>query len=194
MTFERLRFTRLEADKIVAQARERDNLKALDFDADLSTVTSAGLDQYRIVHFATPGLLNSQHPELSGIVLSLVDKQGRTQDGFLRAHDIYNLKLRADLVVLSACKTALGKDVKGEGIAGLTRGFMYAGAAGVVASLWDVKDDATAELMERFYRSMLRDGLRPADALRTAQVSMLKELRWEAPYYWAAFTLQGEWR
>ena len=194
MTFERLRFTREEADTIVAQAYERSSLKALDFDAGLATVTNSGLDQYRIVHFATHGLLNSQHPELSGIVLSLVDEQGRAQDGFLRAHDIYNLKLRADLVVLSACQTALGKEIKGEGLAGLTRGFMYAGAARVVASLWDVKDEATAELMKRFYRGMLREGLRPAEALRAAQISMWKEPRWAAPSHWAGFMLQGEWR
>jgi CHAT domain-containing protein len=150
--------------------------------------------QYRIVHFATHGLINSQHPELSGVVLSLVDEQGRPQDGFLRLHDVYNLKLGADMVVLSACRTALGKEMKGEGLMGLTRGFMYAGAARVVASLWDVKDEATAELMKRFYQRMFRDGLRPSAALRAAQVSMWKEKRWEAPYYWAAFTLQGEWR
>ncbi len=194
MTFERLRFTRQEADTIVAQARDRDSLKALDFAASRATVTTTDLDQYRIVHFATHSLLNSQHPELSGIVLSLVNEQGRPQDGFLRAHDIYNLKLGAELVVLSACQTALGKEIKGEGLAGLTRGFMYAGAERVVASLWDVKDEATAELMKRFYRGMLREGLRPAEALREAQISMWKEPRWGAPYYWAGFTLQGEWR
>ena len=194
MSFARLRFTRDEAEAILVQSRDRESLKALDFDAGLATVTNSGLDQYRIVHFATHGLLNSQHPELSGIVLSLVDEQGRAQDGFLRAHDIYNLKLRADLVVLSACQTALGKEIKGEGLAGLTRGFMYAGAARVVASLWDVKDEATAELMKRFYRGMLREGLRPAVALRAAQISMWKEPRWAAPSHWAGFMLQGEWR
>jgi len=194
MTFERLRFTREEAEAILVQARDRQSLKALDFDAGRATVINSGLDQYRIVHFATHGLLNSQHPELSGIVLSLVDEQGRAQDGFLRAHDIYNLKLRADLVVLSACQTALGKEVKGEGLAGLTRGFMYAGAARVVASLWDVKDEATSELMKQFYRGMLREGLRPAEALQEAQISMSKNPRWGAPYYWAGFVLQGEWR
>lgn len=192
--FERLRFTRQEAEAIVAQADGGKSLKALDFAASRATVMTGGLDRYRMVHFATHGILNNQHPELSGVVLSLVDEQGRPQDGFLRAHDIYNLKLRADLVVLSACQTALGKEIKGEGLVGLTRGFMYAGAARVVASLWDVKDEATAELMKRFYRGMLREGLRPAAALRAAQVSMWKEKRWEAPYYWAGFVLQGEWK
>ena len=146
------------------------------------------------MHFATHGWLDSQHPELSGIVLSMVDEQGQPQDGFLRAHEVFNLKLPAELVVLSACQTGLGKEVKGEGLVGLTRGFMYAGAPRVVVSLWSVNDEATAELMTRFYRGMLKEGLRPAKALQAAQVSMLKEKRYSAPFYWAAFTLQGEWR
>jgi len=96
-------------------------------------------------------------------------------------------------VVLSACRTALGPDVRGEGLVGLTRGFWYAGAPRVVASLWDVRDQATAELMRRFYRGLLKDGLRPAAALRAAQVSMRRQERWASPYYWAGFVLQGEW-
>ena len=128
------------------------------------------------------------------MVFSLVDERGQPQDGFLRAHEVYNLKLGADLVVLSGCQTALGKEAKGEGLLGLTRGFMYAGAPRVVASLWQVPDKATAELMRQFYKGMLADGLRPAAALRAAQVAMWKERRWAAPYYWAAFVLQGEWR
>ena len=194
MSFERLRFTRQEAETVVSLARDERSFKALDFAASRAMIEQAALDQYRIVHFATHGLLNSQHPELSGVVLSLVDERGRPQDGFLRAHEIYNLKLNADLVVLSACRTALGKEIKGEGLVGLTRGFMYAGAARVVASMWDVKDEATAELMKRFYQGMFKEGLRPAEALRAAQVSMWKEPRWNSPYYWAGFALQGEWK
>jgi len=193
-TFERLRYTRQEADSIMALASPGTGLEAVDFDASKATATGDSLSQYRIVHFATHGLINSRHPDLSGIVLSLVDEQGRPQDGFLRLHDVYNLKLGADLVVLSACRTALGKDVRGEGLVGLTRGFMYAGAPRVVASLWDVKDEATAELMKRFYEAMLRQRMAPAAALRAAQLSMMKEKRWAAPYYWAGFILQGEWR
>lgn len=192
--FERLHFTRREAEAIIEVSGARQSLKALDFDASRATVENGELDQYRIIHFATHGLLNSRHPELSGVVLSLVDEQGRSQDGFLRSHEIYNLKLNADLVVLSACRTALGKEIKSEGLMGLTRGFMYAGASAVVATLWDVRDDATAELMKRFYWGMLKEGRPPAAALRAAQVSMWKDKRWEAPYYWASFTLQGEWK
>ena len=194
LSFDRLRSTRREADEIIALAGAGAGLKAVDFEASRATAMSERLGQYRIVHFATHGLLNSQHPELSGMVFSLVDERGQPQDGFLRAHEVYNLKLGADLVVLSGCQTALGKEAKGEGMLGLTRGFMYAGAPRVVASLWQVPDKATAELMRQFYKGMLAEGLRPAAALRAAQVAMWKERRWAAPYYWAAFVLQGEWR
>jgi hypothetical protein len=191
---QRLIFTRREADEITRLAGAEGSFKALDFAANRATALGSNLSQYRIIHFATHGLLNSQHPELSGVVLSLVDEEGRPQDGFLRLHDIYNLRLAADLVVLSACKTGLGKEIKGEGLIGLTRGFLYAGAPRVVASLWKVDDQATAELIKLFYQRMLRDGLRPAAALRKAQIDMLKRPRWAAPYYWAGFTLQGEWK
>jgi len=190
----RLLSTRREAEAIFSVAPMHESLKALGFDASRATATSPELAQYRIIHFATHGLINNEHPELSGLVLSLFDEQGRPRDGFLRLHDIYNLKLPADLVVLSACNTGLGKDVRGEGLVGTVRGFMYAGAARVVASLWKVDDEATAELMKRFYRHMLQANLPPAAALRAAQVEMWKQNQWQPPYYWAAFTLQGEWR
>jgi CHAT domain-containing protein len=190
----RLRFSRQEAEEIARLAGEKRNLKALDFAASRTVATTDQLRDYRIVHFATHGLINNQHPDLSGIVLSLVDEQGRPQNGFLRLYDIYNLKLDADLVVLSACQTALGKNIKGEGLVGLTRGFMYAGAPRVVASFWRIDDRATADFMKRFYSAMLKDGLKPAAALRAAQVSMSQDKRWQSPHYWAAFTIQGEWR
>ena len=190
----RLRFSRQEADEITRLAGDKRNLKAVDFAANRATATDARLGDYQIVHFATHGLINNQHPDLSGVVLSLVDEQGRAQNGFLRLYDIYNLKLNADLVVLSACQTALGKEIKGEGLVGLTRGFMYAGAPRVVATLWRIDDRAGADMMRRFYESMLKDGLRPAAALRAAQISMLRDRRWHAPHFWAPFTIQGEWR
>jgi CHAT domain-containing protein/tetratricopeptide (TPR) repeat protein len=190
----RLPFSRAEAAAIKAAAPVGKTLVAVDFDASRATAMSDQLSQYRIIHFATHGLLNSEHPELSGLVFSLVDRQGKPQNGFLRLHEVYNLNLPAELVVLSACQTGLGKDVKGEGLVGLTRGFMYAGAARVMASLWQVDDLATAELMKLFYANMLGDGMRPAAALRDAQVEMWKQKQWRAPYYWAGFTLQGEWK
>jgi CHAT domain-containing protein len=194
LRFPRLAFTRREAEDILAVAPAGEEMKALDFKASLETATSPELGQYRFVHFATHGLLNSEHPELSGLVLSLVEEQGHPRNGFLQLQDVYNLNLPADLVVLSACETGLGKEIKGEGLMGLTRGFMYAGAARVVASLWKVDDVATAELMERFYRGMLKESLRPAEALRKAQIEMWKQKRWASPYYWGAFTIQGEWK
>ena len=190
----RLPFTRFEAEGILASAPKGDNLKATDFRASRETATSVDLAEYRFVHFATHGILNSEHPELSGIVLSMVDERGHPANGFLRLNEIYNLNLPADLVVLSACQTGLGKEIRGEGLVGLTRGFMYAGAPRVVASLWKVDDAATAELMKRFYRGMLKDNLRPAAALRAAKVEMREQKRWNAPFYWAAFELQGEWK
>jgi CHAT domain-containing protein len=190
----RLRYTRREAERIMALAPAGLGLEAVDFEASRATVTSGQLSQYRYVHFATHGLADSERPELSTIALSLYDAQGKPQDGFLRAHEVYNLDLPAELVTLSACETGLGKLTRGEGLVSLTRGFMYAGAARVIVSLWNVNDRATAELMEKFYRRMLAGGERPAAALRAAQVEMWRDMRWEAPYYWAAFTLQGEWR
>jgi len=190
----RLPFTRAEAEAILSIAPKAGALKALDFNASRATATSAELSQYQIVHFATHGLLNRTHPELSGVVLSLVDRQGEPQDGFLQLHDVYNLDLPAELVVLSACQTGLGKAVWGEGLVGLTRGFMYAGSKRVVASLWGVQDSATAELMKRFYGAMLgQKQMGPAEALRAAQVDMWKQKRWRSPYYWGGFMLYGEW-
>lgn len=193
-TFDRLRASRREAETIVELAGKNNAVEALDFDSSRETATSDALGQYRIIHIATHGLLNSRNPELSGLVFSLVDRQGNPQNGFLEAQEIYNLKLHADLVVLSACQTALGREIRGEGLVGLTRGFMYAGVPRVVASLWKVPDQATTELMQKFYRGILQQGLQPAAALRAAQFSMWKESRHSAPYYWAGFTLQGEWK
>ncbi|MBL8191651.1 MAG: CHAT domain-containing protein [Acidobacteria bacterium] len=198
----RLPFTRQEAERILATmptgVNSGANLKATGFNASRALATSAELGQYRYLHFATHGVLDTERADLSALLLSLVDESGKPQDGFLRAYDIYNLSLSADLVVLSACQTGLGKDYKGEGLVGLTRGFMYAGAARVVVSLWNVNDRATSELMAKFYQKMLPKnadaGERPAAALRSAQIEMWKQKQWSAPYYWAAFVLQGEWK
>jgi CHAT domain-containing protein/Flp pilus assembly protein TadD len=193
--WKRLKFTRQEADRIIKMlVAANSSTPSFDFEASRATATNPNLSQYKIVHFATHGLANSVHPELSGIILSLVDEQGKPLNGFLRLTDIFNLKLAADLVVLSACQTGLGQNVQGEGIVGLTRGFMYAGAKRVVVSLWSVDDEGTATFMASFYQGMLQKGLTPAAALRAAQLEMLQQEKWKSPYYWAAFTLQGEWR
>jgi CHAT domain-containing protein/tetratricopeptide (TPR) repeat protein len=190
----RLPGTLREAEAILGLVPEGSSMKATGFAASRSLAMSPELSQYRIVHFATHGLMNSEHAELSGILLSMLNPKGQPQNGFLRLHDIYNLDLRADLVVLSACNTALGKEVRGEGLVGLARGFMYSGAKRVLASLWKVDDEATGELMKRVYRNMLAENLPPAAALREAQVSMWREKQWSAPFYWSAFSLQGDWR
>ena len=194
LTISRLPFTRQEAEQILAVAPSGANLKALDFQANRSIATGGELSKYRYVHFATHGYLDTTRASLSAIVLSLVDQAGNPQDGFLRAHDIYNLNLPAELVVLSACETGLGKDIRGEGLDGLTRGFMYAGARRVVVSLWNVNDKATAGLMQRLYAGMFRSKNTPAAALRTAQIQMLRTREWQSPYYWAAFVMEGEWK
>ena len=190
----RLPFTKQEADGLLALAPKTMTFRAVDFDANRTTVLSGGLSQYRYVHFATHGMLDTERPGLSALVLSTIDADGKTRDGFLRANDIYNMKLPAELVVLSACQTGLGKEVKGEGLVGLTRGFMYAGAKRVVVSLWSVNDKATSELMTKLYRGILRDDQTPASSLRAAQIEMWKQKKWQSPYYWAAFTMQGEWK
>ena len=165
---------------------------ALDFDAKRDLALGEELRHYRILHFATHTLLDNKHPELSGLVLSMVDENGGPVKGFLELEDIYNLDLAANLVVLSGCETALGKEVDGESLVGLTHGFMYAGASSVLASLWKVDDYATSKLMKGFYEAMEGHGLRPAAALRQAQLSLWRQKHWSAPYYWAAFTLQGD--
>ncbi|MGQ0703555.1 MAG: CHAT domain-containing protein, partial [Gemmatimonadales bacterium] len=191
----RLIGSRREAAAILALVPAEQRMRAVDFKANRSAATDPGLARYRIIHFATHGLLNSVDPELSGIVLSLVDESGRPQDGFLRLHEIFNLTLPAELIVLSACQTGLGQEIEGEGLVGLTRGFMYAGTPRVVASLWKVDDKATADLMKHFYQGMLGPRkLRPAEALRAAQLAVAGQKRWHSPYYWAGFVLQGEWR
>jgi CHAT domain-containing protein/tetratricopeptide (TPR) repeat protein len=192
--FERLSFSRVEADAISALAPAGQIWRQLDFDASRETVLSGALRSYRVVHFATHGVADTRNPELSGLVLSLVDAAGQPRDGFLSLTDIYELDLAADLVVLSGCRTALGKEVRGEGLMGLTRGFLYAGVPRVVGSLWRVQDRTAAELISRFYKALWQEGLPPAAALREAQISLRRDRRYLGSYSWAGFVLQGDWR
>lgn len=193
LAISRLPSTLREANAIMSLVPPGEGTLASGFAASKNLVVGDALRDYRIIHFATHGLLNNEHPELSGVVLSLVDERGGRRKGFLSLNDIYTLDLSTDLVVLSACRTGLGKNVQGEGVVGLTSGFMYTGAKSVVASLWKVDDDATAELMSRFYEALLRDGSSPAEALKKAKLEMRKQARWAAPFYWAAFVLHGEY-
>jgi CHAT domain-containing protein/tetratricopeptide (TPR) repeat protein len=189
----RLPGTRIEAEEILSLVTEERRLGALDFDARRALALDPAVGHYRVLHFATHGLLNSTHPELSGLVLSLVDSRGDAQNGFLRLQDVYRMRIDADLVVLSACQTALGKPVQGEGLVGLSRGFIHAGARQVLSSLWKVGDRATTELMKEVYRAMLLEGQRPAAALRQAQRKLLASRPFDGPESWGAFVLQGDW-
>jgi CHAT domain-containing protein len=191
--FPRLRFSRREAEAIRSFLEPGQVLEVTDFDANLDTLVHGRLAASRVLHLATHGILNSRNPQLSGLVFSLVDETGNPRPGFLRLADIYGLQLQADLVVLSACQTALGREIRGEGLIGLTRGFMHAGAPRVISSLWRVDDRATAELMKRVYRNLIENGQHPSSALRSAQLELRNENGWSAPYYWAAFVMQGDW-
>ena len=190
---QRLPGTRREAEVILALIPDAEEFAAFGFDADLETATSPALQDYRIVHFATHGFANSQNPARSGLIFSLANENLEPVNGFLRLNDIFNLNLPAELVVLSACQTGLGENVRGEGLVGLTRGFMYAGAPRLIVSLWSVSDDGTAELMQRFYRNHLEAGLTPAAALRKAQLELLEDAQFSHPFFWSAFAFQGEW-
>ena len=186
--------TRAEATKIASQFPKGRVLSAFGPEASRAMAMGPEVARARIVHFATHALLDVRRPELSGIVLSERDAAGQPQDGFLSLADITGLRLSAELVVLSACRTGLGKEVRGEGLVGITRGFMSGGAPRVIASLWKVPDTATAALMTRFYRLLLQEKLSPAEALRAAQLAMRHERRHSAPQAWAGWVLQGDWQ
>ncbi|VUX55283.1 putative Tetratricopeptide TPR_1 repeat-containing protein [uncultured Woeseiaceae bacterium] len=171
-----------------------ENLTLTGFDANRAELLASPLGQYQIIHFASHGLIDSEQPQLSAIAMSAYDSAGNEINSLLQLDDIYELQLNADLVVLSACDTALGVNVRGEGLVGLVHAFMYAGARSVVGSLWSVQDNATSILMENFYSNLLDKKMSPDSALRYAQLAVAKERAWRDPYYWAAFTYQGEWR
>jgi CHAT domain-containing protein len=191
----RLAGTRTEAEQIVklAKASGTQTDLWLDLDASEDNVDARDISKYRILHIATHGLLNAERPQFTGLVLSLVGN--KSQDGFLRTDEVFNLRLGSPLVMLSACETGLGKEKRGEGVMGLTRAFMYAGAPTVGVSLWSVADKSTAELMSDFYRRLLASQPVPATAaMRDAQLAMIAGKKYSAPFYWAPFVLVGDWR
>ena len=193
-TLPRLLASRQEARNISNLVDKNEANVRTDFEANLENIGNSNLKDYRILHFATHGLLNSTRPELSGLVFSLYDINGNNQNGFLSLNDIYNLDFSSDLIVLSACQTALGKDVRGEGLIGLSRGFLYAGSNRIIASLWKVDDAATAEFMKLFYMNHLQKGMSASKALQQTKNEMKKIKRYNSPYYWSAFTLLGDWK
>jgi CHAT domain-containing protein len=185
--------SRLEALNIQSILGPSRTQLVLEYEASRDAVLRGMLSQARIVHFATHGFLDSRQPENSGLVLALLSPQGLEQDGYLRVRDIDNLKLSADLVVLSSCESALGKDMGSEGIIGLPRAFLYAGAQRVIASLWKVDDEGAAALMTSFYEA-LKAGESPTAALNQAQRKLRRNPRFREPYFWAAFFIEGEYR
>lgn len=189
----RLIYTREEAKRIKMGMSNLEVELFLDFDSSLENLVNK-LSNFKAVHFSTHALINSKYPELSGLVLSLVDSNGKDKRGFLTTNEILNLELRAEFVVLSACKTGAGKQVNGEGIIGLTRAFFYAGTKRVIASLWNIEDESTCELMTNFYKTLLENKTSPSAALRHAQILMLRNKKYSYPFYWAAFQAHGEWK
>jgi CHAT domain-containing protein len=192
-TLSRLSATDWEARRIAKLAG--DSKVVRNFAASREAAMDPALGEYRFIHFATHAIINSENPDLSAIALSQVDERGGPLNGMLSTLDIHRLRLSADLVVLSACRTGLGKDTPGEGLLSLTRGFLSSGASRVIVTLWSIEDQATAEMMSRFYgRTLGPQRMTPAAALRATQEEMWREGRWGAPYYWGGFALQGDWR
>lgn len=187
----RLDGTRREAEAILSRVAPEEAWSAHGFAASRQAVLAGRLSGYRYLHLATHGFVHDEHPELSGLVLSRFTADGRERDGFLRVHELAELDLSADLVTLSACRTALGAETRGEGLVGMTQALLAAGARSVLVSLWNVGDRSTAELMERFYEALLTDELTPAAALRRTQLEMAADPRWREPYHWAGFVLVG---
>jgi CHAT domain-containing protein/tetratricopeptide (TPR) repeat protein len=193
--FNPLRYTEDEAKAILKLVPASDRVEVQGRGATRAAVLGSPLRDFRFLHFATHGSFTADDPGGGRLVLAQIDERGRQEsNGFLRLADIYELNLRADLVTLSACDSALGREVRGEGMMGMTRGFFYAGAERVLVSLWKVPDRVAVELMGHFYQGILKEGLPPAEALRKAQDWIRRQEGWRAPYYWAGFTLQGEWQ
>ena len=192
--FPRLAETRKEAARIVAAAHGAGVTTLIGFEANRDAVIGGDLNGFDIIHFATHGKLDPTEPALSGLVLSGVSDAGKPLSMFLPSQDVATLRLRANLVVLSACDTGSGHIIHGEGLVGLSRAFFYAGARQVVSSLWRVPDQSTAELMGYFYEEMLANGQDATKALRLAKVRLRQNRRWRSPYFWAPFVVQGEWR
>jgi CHAT domain-containing protein len=188
-----LPFTRIEAADISSMAPGNHVVMAVGFDANRELLTG-DLTGYRIIHFGTHALINDRFPELSGLVLARFRRDSSPVEGLLRLPEVYSLRLRADLVVLAACSSALGKEVRGEGLIGIARAFIYAGSASVLATLWEVDDEATSRFMHHFYSTLLNQNATPAEALKTAQELVSAETRWNLPHFWAGFVLLGDWR
>jgi CHAT domain-containing protein len=194
ISFERLIASKEESKSITQTIGTNNTTLFSDFSANRDVFLNSNLKDYKIIHFATHGFIDVERPELSAIVLSLYDEEANKRDGFIRLHDIYGLNLNADLVVLSACDLGIGKDIKGQGLMSLTNGFLQVGAKSVVSSLWKVDDYATSELMNNFYQILADEKITTTQALRKAKIKMRENPRYNSPYYWAAFNVQGDFQ
>lgn len=193
------RLQRLEASEDEAQTISQisDASKSVirsGFAATRNEIFSSDIYDYKILHFATHGLTNDERPELSRIILSAFDAEGKDLDSAVRLQDIYGLNLSTDLVVLSACETGIGKEVKGEGLMSFNNAFLQAGAKSVVSSLWKVDDAATGELMKYFYEELASGKYTTSESLRHAQIKMWNNPQYNSPFYWAAFTIEGDFQ
>ncbi|MCD9186031.1 MAG: CHAT domain-containing protein [Pyrinomonadaceae bacterium] len=190
----RLIYSSQEAEQIMEMTSPGNSLLLSRFDANLDEIKNPRIKNYQILHFATHSLANDEIPELSGIYLSQFNKNGEPVPGVLRLQSIYDLNINAKLIVLSSCKSAVGRDISGEGLISLSRGFMSAGAESVVGSLWKIDDQASAELMKYFYTFLIYDRMSLSEALRNAKLKMSTQKKWQSPYFWSGFVLQGEYR
>ena len=173
-------FTEGDADVFLRDAATEDQIKSDEI-----------MGRYKYLHLATHGLVDERRPDFSSVVLAHDDDL--REDGLLQAAEIFNLKVSADLVVLSACETGLGRMVAGEGLVGLTRAFMYAGAPSVVVSLWSVADASTASLMDSFYSNLVGESAGKTESLRLAKLEMIASSDLAHPFHWAPFVLTGDW-
>lgn len=187
--------------KLLGTQEEAQAIRTIAADEKFSSIEigrgqlqSADFNDHQILHFATHGVIDDENPERSRLILSPAGDGLRQADTFLSLSQIFNLNLSSDLVVLSGCRTGLGTEIEGEGMISFVQSFVYAGTSRVIASLWSVHDEATAELMKLFYEYLLDQDQSPAAALRQAQVKMWESRQWNAPYYWAGFVLYGEWQ
>jgi CHAT domain-containing protein len=166
----------------------------MDFDANPNALTSGNWSGYRVLHIAAHALVNEDQPELSGIALSMVDRGGASVNGVVRLHDVYRMRAPVELVTLSACRTSEGKNIAGEGVEGLARGFLVAGSRSVLAAKWEADDASTNQLMRSFYSAFLQENQTSTAALRAAQRKLIADKRFSAPYYWAGIVLAGSWQ
>lgn len=191
-TLTRIPFTSREANAITGLVQQGQTLVFTGSDANRAALESGRLKEYKYIHFATHGVVEASNPDASMLALSLFDRNGVPLRGFITPDDISQLQLNAELAVLSGCDTAIGKQVRGEGLLGFGRAFLYAGAKRVLATVWSVEDAAMVDIMRHYYSALIVHHLSPAAALQDTQRYLWRQPKYRSPYYWAPFILIGE--